>query len=199
MTVDNKKVRKMTNVPVKAVQTKQTPKDTAVELSESIDKMIDQRDEKVEHAREHLIENLEVTADKYLTANGVMASLEMIHSVTGDNFDFVSEIEMAKSVAQFMRVQALKMAEKAKTLPITEFEDLCEGFYDEAFADHDGSAQDMICELMTLNLCQNVGPNAKDIVDFFNSANEEIDKSNAELKELCDKHKIDRDELVVKG
>lgn len=199
MTVDNKKVRKMTNAPVKAVQTKQTPKETAVELSESIDKMIDQRDEKVEHAREHLIENLEVTADKYLTANGVMASLEMIHSVTGDNFDFVGEIEMAKSVAQFMRVQALKMAEKAKTLPITEFEDLCEGFYDEAFADHDGSVQDMICELMTLNLCQNVGPNAKDIVDFFNSANEEIDKSNAELKELCDKHKIDRDELVVKG
>lgn len=199
MTVDNKKVRKMTNAPVKAVQTKQTPKETAVELSESIDKMIDQRDEKVEHAREHLIENLEVTADKYLTANGVMASLEMIHSVTGDNFDFAGEIEMAKSVAQFMRVQALKMAEKAKTLPITEFEDLCEGFYDEAFADHDGSAQDMICELMTLNLCQNVGPNAKDIVDFFNSANEEIDKSNAELKELCDKHKIDRDELVVKG
>lgn len=199
MTVDNKKVRKMTNAPVKAVQTKQTPKETAVELSESIDKMIDQRDEKVEHAREHLIENLEVTADKYLTANGVMASLEMIHSVTGDNFDFAGEIEMAKSVAQFMRVQALKMAEKAKTLPITEFEDLCEGFYDEAFADHDGSAQDMICELMTLNLCQNVGPNAKDIVDFFNSANEEIDKSNAELKELCDKHKIDREELVVKG
>lgn len=199
MTVDNKKVRKMTNAPVKAVQTKQTPKETAVELSESIDKMIDQRDEKVEHAREHLIENLEVTADKYLTANGVMASLEMIHSVTGDNFDFVGEIEMAKSVAQFMRVQALKMAEKAKTLPITEFEDLCEGFYDEAFADHDGSVQDMISELMTLNLCQNVGPNAKDIVDFFNSANEEIDKSNAELKELCDKHKIDRDELVVKG
>lgn len=199
MTVDNKKVRKMTNAPVKAVQTKQTPKETAVELSESIDKMIDQRDEKVEHAREHLIENLEVTADKYLTANGVMASLEMIHSVTGDNFDFMGEIEMAKSVAQFMRVQALKMAEKAKTLPITEFEDLCEGFYDEAFADHDGSVQDMISELMTLNLCQNVGPNAKDIVDFFNSANEEIDKSNAELKELCDKHKIDRDELVVKG
>lgn len=199
MTVDNKKVRKMTNAPVKAVQTKQTPKETAVELSESIDKMIDQRDEKVEHAREHLIENLEVTADKYLTANGVMASLEMIHSVTGDNFDFMGEIGMAKSVAQFMRVQALKMAEKAKTLPITEFEDLCEGFYDEAFADHDGSVQDMICELMTLNLCQNVGPNAKDIVDFFNSANEEIDKSNAELKELCDKHKIDRDELVVKG
>lgn len=199
MTVDNKKVRKMTNAPVKAVQTKQTPKETAVELSESIDKMIDQRDEKVEHAREHLIENLEVTADKYLTANGVMASLELIRSVAGDNFDFMGEIEMAKSVAQFMRVQALKMAEKAKTLPITEFEDLCEGFYDEAFADHDGSAQDMICELMTLNLCQNVGPNAKDIVDFFNSANEEIDKSNAELKELCDKHKIDRDELVVKG
>lgn len=199
MTVDNKKVRKMTNAPVKAVQTKQTPKETAVELSESIDKMIDQRDEKVEHAREHLIENLEVTADKYLTANGVMASLEMIHSVTGDDFDFAGGIEMAKSVAQFMRVQALKMAEKAKTLPITEFEDLCEGFYDEAFADHDGSAQDMICELMTLNLCQNVGPNAKDIVDFFNSANEEIDKSNAELEELCDKHKIDRDELVVKG
>lgn len=197
MTVDNKKVRKMTNAPVKAVQTKQTPKEMAVELNESIDKMIDQRDEKVEHAREHLVENLEVTADKYLTANGVMASLEMVRSVAGDNFDFVGEIEMAKSVAQFMRAQALKMAEKAKTLPITEFEDLCEGFYDEAFADHDGSAQDMVSELMTLNLCQNVGPNAKDIVDFFNSANEEIDKSNAELEELCDKHKINRDELVV--
>lgn len=199
MTVDNKKVRKMTNAPVKAVQTKQTPKEMAAELSESIDKMIDQRDEKVEHAREHLIENLEVTADKYLTANGVMASLEMVRSVAGDNFDFVGEIEMAKSVAQFMRTQALKMAEKAKTLLITEFEDLCEGFYDEAFADHDGLVQDMVSELMTLNLCQNVGPNAKDIVDFFNSANEEIDKSNAELEELLDKHKINRDELVTKG
>lgn len=186
-------VRNITNENIDVKPVKLAPSDEAKEKAEAIASMKRQRDEKVDNAREHLVETLEVTADKYRTANGVMAALDATRTVVGQDcgIEYSGLISIAKTVAVAMANAALNMKRKAGTLKVTEMDKLCEGFYDEDFANGDGSAEKMIHELMLLQLCQNVGPNAQDIKDFYESSNEEIDKAEKEFVEFCSEHDLD--------
>jgi hypothetical protein len=182
---------------IKMVTEQADPKDVAEEMAKSISKMYEDRDKKAVGAREHLVSQLKVTADKYRTANGVMAALATVRDVIGSHSDMTldDEMTMAKSVATSMSRITTLMADKAGDLDPEEMDKLCKGFYNEDFSQDDDSAGEMVHELMMLQLCQNVGPDAGDIVDFCKHTDEEIDKARENLKTFCEENDLDFNEL----
>lgn len=163
----------------------------AEDIETSIKKMVEDRDKKVAGAREHLVSQLKVTSDKYRTANGVMSAYMTIRDIVGTDYITLSmQLDEAKAIASRMSGIALEMAEKAKTLAIEDLHTLCDDFYDpefcESFSDGDEDLFNLAKQLMLLELCQNVGPAAQDVSDFWTTANEEIAKMEAELAKQRD-------------
>lgn len=171
----------------------------AEEMAESIRKMYEDRDAKVSGAKEHLVSQLEVTADKYRTANGVMSALDTVRLVMGNSShaSLMDELSLAKAAANRMAMTALEMSRKAADLDPEYLYNLCNGFYDPAFSEGDGEIRDMVDQLMLLQLCQNVGPSSQDVTDFLRTANEEIEKAKAELRKHCEDNDVDFDGLNV--
>lgn len=173
----------------------------AEEMAASIAKMREDKEKKASGAKEHLIGQLEVMSDKYRTANGVMSALDTFRDILGKNhwLDVQQEIDTAGKIATAMAAKAAEMAGKAKGLEPAGMDKLCEGFYTEDFSEHTTSGVQMAEELMLLQLCQNVGPAAQDIVDFISTADQEIDKAVANLKDHCAKNDIDLAEILPEG
>lgn len=172
------------------------PQEVAKEMARSIAKMYEDRDKKAMSAKEHLISQLEVTVDKYRTANGVMSALDTVRLVYGRGYlEIDDELVVAKGVAKVAAGTAQAMAKKAGLLDPEEMDQLCDGFYQKEFADGDADARDLVDELMSLQLCQNVGPNAEDITEFVRHADEEIEKARNDLREHCEKNGLDFNEL----
>ncbi len=172
--------------------------ESAKEQAKAISKMYEDRDKKAVNAKEHLVSQLKVTADKYRTANGVMSALDTVRLVAGSHSggDLRGDIAMAKGVAVVMAHKAQEMASKAEELDPDDMDQLCDGFYKKEFADSDEtSAIDMVIELMLLQLCQNVGPNAEDVADFCRTADDEIEKARNNLRTFCTENDINFNEL----
>lgn len=171
----------------------------AEEMAESIRKMYEDRDAKVSGAKEHLVSQLEVTADKYRTANGVMSALDTVRLVMGNSShaSLMDELSLAKAAANRMAMTALEMSRKAADLDPEHLYNLCNGFYDPAFSEGDGEIRDMVDQLMLLQLCQNVGPSSQDVTDFLRTANEEIEKAKADLRKHCEDNDVNFDGLNI--
>ena len=169
------------------------PQKTAEEMAKSISKMYEDRNEKAENAKQSLLDQLDVTSNKYRTANGVMSALSCLRDVLGENakeYTLEEEIGYAKTVATLMAKTAEDMCDTASNLDPEEMHMLCEGFYDKTFSEGVSSGLDMVRELMTLQLCQNVGPNAEDITEFYRHANKEIAKARENLMDFCNANGI---------
>ena len=162
---------------VEAVTEDADPRKVAEDMASSIYKMRDDRNKKSEAAKEHLVSQLEVTVEKYCTANGVMMALGVVRDVYGSADDIDLEIDRAKRIAVEMSSVAEDLVEKAKGLEVDEMSKLCDDVYDKEFATGDGSAHDLVTQVMILNLCQNVGPNAEDITGFWKQTTQEIAKA----------------------
>lgn len=175
------------------------PRIAAEEMARSIHKMIDDRDQKAASAKTHLVEQLKVTVDKYRTANGVMSALQTVRDVVGDGLDLSDELLIAKEMATKMAKATMSMATQAENLLPHEMDQLCNGFYDTQFSEGDVDAHGLIYELLRIQLCQNVGPNAEDIVAFIGRTDEEIEKARLDLKELCDSNGLDYLEILAEA
>lgn len=168
--------------------------ETARSMAKSIAKMYEDRDKKALDARDHLVSQLIVTSDKYRTANGVMAALDTVRTVFGhDYMGIEEEMDIAKSAAKEMSKKALDMSNRAADLDPEDMYVLCDGYYKTDFTT--ASAVDMVYELMALQLCQNVGPSADDIVSFIDTADKEIEKAREDLKTFCSEHDLDFHEI----
>ena len=168
--------------------------EVAKNMAKSIRKMYEDRDQKALQAKERLVSQLEVTVDKYRTGNGVMSALDMVRTVLGEQAEEITlaeEIAHAKGLAIVMASKAAKMAEKAKGLDPDKMDSLCENFYKTDFAESEASALDLMEELLVLQLCQNVGPSAEDIVEFLRHTDEEIEKAKKDLETFCNENKLD--------
>lgn len=187
------KVKKITDSKIEANPVEITPLEEARKLSADIDSMIDKRDEKAKGAIEHLVENLHVTAEKYMTANGVMAALEALRQVVGKDPVYQHDVLLGMSckLAKEITAVVFAMAAKAENACVEELDKFCDEYYVKDFASTEATAESMARQLLILSLCQNVGPNAQDIKDFYTAANEEIQKSYKELDEFCAKNNID--------
>ena len=169
--------------------------ESAKEQAKAISKMYEDRDKRAIGAKEHLVSQLEVTSDKYRTANGVMAALHVVRDVLGTTGDCIEEISIAKTAATCMAGIAKDMADKAGKLDPDDMDKLCDGFYDPAFSEGKSSAFELIDELLVLQLCQNVGPNAEDVADFCRTADDEIEKARNNLRTFCTENDINFNEL----
>lgn len=169
--------------------------EVAREKAKSISKMYEDRDKKALGARDRLVSQLEITADKYRTANGVMAALHVVRDVLDKTTDFVEDISIAKRAATNMAGVALKMADKARGLDPDNMDQLCDDFYMKDFSESKASALEMIDELLILQLCQQVGPNAEDVAEFCHTADDEIEKARKDLMEHCEENNIDFNEI----
>lgn len=172
-------------------------KKVADEMAKSICKMYEDRDKKALNAKDTLASHLRVTSDKYKTANGVMAAIDTLREVCGNDYLEVADmIEVAKGVASRMSAVAADMANEAEGCDPEDLDMLCERFFDPNFC-HSGetSVMEMVVELMCLSLCQNVGPDANDVVDFIRTADEEIEKARKNLRKHCEDNGIDFEEL----
>lgn len=169
------------------------PHKIAEDMAIKIRKMYEDRDKKIANARENLVSQLEVTASKYLTANGVMSALETIRTVYGNSNDIHEDIILAKTFAVTMSDLTLRLKKKAEDLEnVNEFNALCDNVYDAHYAEDDNDTPaDLIVELMILQLCQNVGPNAEDIALFFDHTTQEIIKARGDLHKYCEENDID--------
>lgn len=172
--------------------------ETARSMAKSIAKMYEDRDKKALDARDHLVNQILVTSDKYLTANGVMSALEIVRDVFADHkdpLDIDEEIDIAKSAAKHMSQKAKEMSERAASLDPEDLYVLCDGYYSTDFANKRVTALDIVYELMALQLCQNVGPSADDIVSFIDTADKEIEKAREDLRTFCSEHDLDFNEI----
>lgn len=169
---------------------------TAKEQAKSISKMYEDRDKKALAAKEHMINQLSVTSEKYRTANGVMSALETVRTVLGGaGPNIYPEIDMAQRIAKDMSVIAEKMAIKAGELDPEDMCHLCDKFYDADIVSKSLSMEDLAKQLMILQLCQNVGPSAEDMTDFCRTADDEIEKARQNLRTFCTENNINFNEL----
>lgn len=173
------------------------PMEVAREKAEEIRRMYEARDEKATGAKEHLIAQLQVTSEKYLTANGVMQALCTLRDVMGDDVEMGidAKIDMAKRMAKGMSNTALQMAARARDKEPEDLGTLCDVFYDADFTEGGGSYQELAEELMAISLCQQVGPSAQDVEDFIAKADEEIAAAREQLREYCENSDVDFDEV----
>lgn len=166
-------------------------KEIAQELVDKIQKMVEDRDAKCDAAKNQLIDQLKVTADKYRTATGPMEALRCMRMVNDgrlDDMEIYDEISQARDLAASMVEEVSKLVKRAEDLGTMEMDQLCDGFYEEDFISSGFTAIDLAFELMRLDLCRNVGPAAEDIVEFQNRTNEEINENSDKLEELFEKH-----------
>lgn len=170
--------------------------ESAKEQAKAISKMYEDRDKRAIGAKEHLISQLEVTADKYRTANGVMSALDTVRTVFGGaSPDIHPDIQMAQRIAKGMSVVAEKMAARAGELDPENMYRLCDKFYDDDIVNKNVGPEELAKQLMILQLCQNVGPNAEDVADFCHTADDEIEKARNNLRTFCTENDINFNEL----
>lgn len=190
-------IKEVTDEQIEVEPVKEDAVAVALSQHNDIIKMKDAADEKVANARVHLCETLSITAEKYLTANGVMAALDTLRQVIGsnDDTDFTAQLEIATEVAKAMSQATLTMMERADTIDVEDFDKLCEEFYTADFTTELPTAQTMTQELMLLQLCQNVGPSAQDILDFRSSSEEEILKATDKLAKYLEEHELKAEDI----
>lgn len=160
-------------------------------LALSIRKMFEDRDKKASQAKDHLIAQLTVAADKYRTANGVMMALNTLREVMGKSSDIKTEVSNAKMIATGISRVTRDMRDKAAGMEPEFMDELCDEFFNVNFSLDDGTPLGMVQELMVLQLCQGVGPDACDIAEFCRTADKEIEKAQLDLKEKCEKAGLD--------
>lgn len=190
-------IKDITNENIKVIAVEEDAVAVALSQHNDIIKMKNAAEEKIENARIHLVDTLEVTAQKYLTANGMMAAIETIRQVIGNaDVSFETQTTWAKDIMRALSDSAASMMEKAKVLAVENFDQICEDYYEEDFsAREDIIAYDLACELMELQLCQNVGPAAQDIIDFKTTSDEEIEKAQAKLDEYLTEHDLKAEDI----
>lgn len=153
------------------------------ELEGKLENMKKDKEIKCKAAKEQLVEMLEVTVDKYLTATGTAEALRVIRFVSNDEYD--EEIVAANDLAREMARTTKVMADRAKSLNYAEMDKLCDGFYDKNFVvDEYNQEMDLAYQMMCIDLCRNVGGAAEDMVSFIKRVQEEIDAVGAKLKSL---------------
>lgn len=190
-------IKDITNEDIEVTAVEEDAVAVALSQHNDIIKMKNAAEEKIENARIHLVDTLEVTAQKYLTANGMMAAIETIRQVIGNaDVSFETQTTWAKDIMRALSDSAASMMEKAKVLAVENFDQICEDYYEEDFsAREDIIVYDLACELMELQLCQNVGPAAQDIIDFKTTSDEEIEKAQAKLDEYLKEHDLKAEDI----
>lgn len=165
------------------VEEEKNTKEIISELISKISGMIRDKQAKLTSAKEQLVNQLDVTSEKYLTATGVYEALQTIGSIKGSNEDLSFFIENAQEIAKDMSEEAHFLKLRAEETDVLEMATILEDQYTKDYTVIQSDSYDLAQELMRLNLCRNVGPACDDMAEFSKHAQEEIDDTIKELKE----------------
>ena len=190
------KIKKITKEDIKVAPVKKTPEQEANELHENIQSMVTQRDEKIDGAREHLSNQLSVMAEKYLTANGLMTALSVARDVLGTDLELTRQLGVARKAAKSANATCIALSNSVVETAIEDLDDLFDSVFNSNFVNEEHSTQDVVDELLKLNICQQAAPNAHDIVEFKETATEEIEKSTKEYKDFCKENNLEEAEIA---
>lgn len=183
--------------PITDTKTVEVKKPTKKSMLADAAMMECKRDEKVEEALDRLCEQCKTMSQQFNTANGV---LEMIHLMDETGlFGVQSDTRLGKGFAQYASQQSMSMcmsvSDRIKRIDenkkntfdeLKTLEEVVDNFFDSSFAHSDKSfsPSELVEQLIKLRICQKVGPAVQDMLDFYNSATEEIENTRKEAKEL---------------
>ena len=166
-------------------------RESADEIIDKIAKMESDREAKLKAAKKQLVEMIEITADKYRTATGTAEAYRILRFIYGEQYNNIEYLlKTACRLAHEMADITQDMAYEANELSYENMDKLCNKYYNKDFDitglgdDPDVMAFDLANEMMSIDLCRNVGGAAEDIVSFYNRSQEEIDSSKAALDNL---------------
>ena len=168
---------------------------TIEELEQKILLMKEDKERKCKAAKEQLVNMLDVTVDKYLTATGTAEALRVLRFVGEDAVKYLNLLQTkmliyANRLAKEMAMEVKSMKAKAEKLSYAKMDQLCDGFYEKKFdlskkkTDDIETVYALAFEMMRIDLCRNVGGATEDIVGFIKRTEEEIDSIGEELKRL---------------
>lgn len=164
------------------------------ELEEQLSKMREDQKTKLDSSKQQLIDNLKITADKYMTATGSFEALRVLKETNIDDQTSNLSYYHAARLASHMNIVTWEIIHKVNDCEFNEMDSVLDYVYRHKFSqlhddlswhydDADAHYQ-LAKELMILDLCRNVGPACEDIVAFLNRSDEEIEKTEEKLKEL---------------
>lgn len=168
------------------------------EMEAQIKKMNEDRYNKLSSAKSQLVENLNITADKYRTATGTIEALNVFRNVIGDSgftgmddeeYRADREIGIASLLAEEMACDINMLAGTASGTGFDQMNKICDTFYEQDYKyrseEGDGTIPEHLTkELMRLDICRNIGPAAEDITAFAERSREEINEVQVKLAEL---------------
>ena len=152
------------------------------EIESKLEAMKRDKEKKCEAAKEQLVEMIEITKNKYLTATGVAESIRVLRFVYGDKLGD-ELIDSAFDLAGQMAMTCGLMKTEAKELEPAKMDELCSQFYNDSFA-LDRTIDLLPFEMMRIDLCRNVGDACDDMVSFVERVNGEIEETEKALSDI---------------
>lgn len=141
--------------------------------------------DKLEKSKAHLIAQLDMAAEKYLTVNGYMQARSTI-----DQAAFGRDVDdpdtLARQIAREMSELACLISTKIDKVDVFNLgENLIDGYLQRDFVGlASPGISDVVYQLLVANLLQNVGPVLDDILSFRESTSEQIKIVEDEIAKL---------------
>lgn len=170
--------------------------ETKKELENTLELMYKDQDNKITKALEYFGEYMYSVAQKYLTANGVMHALETLQNINTTGGGTVSltiqQIDYAREIACDVSDTITKMIDEFNNADVwkdgvlsEDFKDFLDGWFEHELArDKNLMPKYLAYELLILDCLQMFSSSIDDIVNFYESTNEEIKKVKEQIKEL---------------
>lgn len=143
-----------------------------------------EQEKRLAQSKEHLLRNLEVAAEKYLTVNGYMQVRTTIDvAMFGQTVhEDVNLNALARFLAAEMSAKITEVAERIKNTDVMEISDDTVGYLlDKSFVYGEPTLNDVVMQLLTVQLLQNMGDSIDDIVQFRGGTQEGIELINEEI------------------
>lgn len=165
-------------------------KDEKTELREDLIAQLEAADtaqaEKLAKSKDHLVAQLKMVSDKYLTVNGYMQARQAYKEAAGasDGQGHIAHTA-ARELAEKISTLAGELAVKLAGIDVMELDDgFLDGLLDADFVKKQSSVRDIAEQLLVVNLLQNIGPSIEDIASFREGSAAGIAKLKEELDAL---------------
>lgn len=156
------------------------------DLESQLEAATKEQGNKLTQSKEHLLGQLRMASEKYLTVNGYMQVRSTIEQAAfGDQEGADDRAAEARMIAREMSELAGLLAEQLEKVDVMSLDDsFLDGHLDSNFVAVDQSVREVTRQLLVVNLLQNVGPAIDEIVNFRNGTTEGIAKLSEELAKL---------------
>lgn len=143
-----------------------------------------EQEKRLAGSKEHLLHNLEVAAEKYLTVNGYMQVRTTIDvALFGQPVhEDVNLNALARNLAAKMSAKITEVAERIRNTDVMEIGDDTVGdLLDKSFVFGEPTLNDVVMQLLTVQLLQNMGDSIDDIVQFRGGTQDGIERITEEI------------------